>query len=204
MYTGPRLETTRRLLLRPAAGLVLLALGACATLAGHDAPAARPPFRLAPATLGMQLALQQQLTVTVLGQRQPPLQALIEVDETHVAIAVLGAGQTLTRINWDGQRLQAEQPEAWPRSVSAERLLSDLQLAFWPLAALQAALPPGWTLTDHDGQRLLSRGGETVATVMGARSAHVEIASLLYHYRLVIDSVALEGGTLPVQAEEIR
>jgi len=139
------------------------------------------------------LSWQQHLQVTAQGRAHPPVDALLEVDEHSVRLALLGAGRTLARLQWDGQTLQAEQGTGWPPAIPAERVLSDLQLALWPLKALQAALPTDATLTDEGPLRVLRQRGLLVATVRDAGMAHIELVNHALQYTLHIDSVPLGG-----------
>ncbi|MFO1339620.1 MAG: DUF3261 domain-containing protein [Burkholderiaceae bacterium] len=154
-----------------------------------------PSFRLPPASLGRSLAWQQRLQVTAQGRPQPPLDALLEADPQGLRLALLGAGRTLARLDWDGRALQAEQGPGWPPAIPAERVLSDMQLALWPLAPLQAALPAGTSLADEGPLRVLRRHGTVIATVQGAGSLHIELVNQALGYTLRIDSTPLDGGT---------
>jgi hypothetical protein len=182
--------------LRP---LFAAALAAAALLACAAAPPAVAPvgvsFRLPPASLGRTLAWQQRLqVVTAQGPTPAPLDALLEADADGLRLALLGAGQTLARLHWDGRSLQAEQSAGWPKAIPAERVLSDLQLALWPLAALQAALPADTSVFDEGPLRVLRQRGEVVTTVRGPGSLHIELVNQALGYTLRIDSVPLEGA----------
>jgi hypothetical protein len=178
----------------------LAALACAALVACAATPPAAPPadqasvsFRLPPASLGRTLAWQQRLQVTVHGQAQPPLDALLEADADGLRLALLGAGQTLARLAWDGHSLQAAQAAGWPKAIPPERVLSDMQLALWPLAPLQAALPADATLADEGPLRVLRRRGEVVTTVRDAGTLHIELVNQALGYTLRIDSMPLEG-----------
>lgn len=96
------------------------------------------------------------------------------------------------RLSWDGQTLQAELPPAWPQRLDTARMLSDLQLALWPLAPLQSHLPGGWSLEDATGSRQLRRLGDLMISVEGAQSMHLSMTNHKDRYRLQIDSMDLE------------
>ena len=165
----------RRLLALP------LMLAGCA-----GAPALlRPRFALPPATLGRALALQQQLRVEVQGQPQPPLDALLEVDAHVLRVAVFMAGQRVARLHWDGQALDADWPARLPGS--AADMLSDIQLTWWPLEALQRTLLPPWRLSEAGGERTLWQGDAAVARVT-QRGAEALLEQLQTGYRLHITS----------------
>jgi hypothetical protein len=180
--------------------LVMLAtvLASCATR--RPPPDEFPGFRLPPSSLGRDLALQQRLTTRVRGRQPPPIDALLEVGRDQLSVALLAGGQAIARIHWDGQQIDADLPAQWPEAISSERLLSDIQLAFWPAPALRAALPSGWTLRASEGHRTLMQGERVVAVVEGARTAHVRLVNSAHRYELVIDSVALQGE-LPMEGE---
>ena len=163
-------------------------------------PSAPPPqtavsFRLPPASLGRTLAWQQRLQITRQGQAQPPLDALLEADAQGLRLALLGTGQTLARLEWDGQSLRAEQAAGWPKEIPAESVLSDMQLALWPLAALQAALPTDATLVDEGRLRVLRQHGTIVTTVRDPGTLHIELTNQSLGYTLRIDSTPMEGAT---------
>lgn len=182
--------------LRPpfAAALAAAALVACVGAPPTVTPAG-VTFRLPPASLGRTLAWQQRLqVVTTQGPAPAPLDALLEADGDAVRLVLLGAGQTLARLQWDGRSLQAEQSARWPKAISAERVLSDMQLALWPLAALQAALPADTSVSDEGPLRVLRQRGEIVTTVRDPGSTHIELVNQALGYTLRIDSVPLEGA----------
>jgi hypothetical protein len=132
--------------------------------------AATPPatqdlqLRLSPASLGREMVLQQRLTVSARGTQQQFDMAL-EVDAASVRMVVLGFGQVLARLQWDGRELQQQRVAGWPDALGAERVLTDLQLVHWPQEAVRAALPPGWSLAAQERERILRWQGKTVIHV---------------------------------------
>lgn len=185
--------------LTPFTGAVLLALLAgCAVpvaqAPGQGAPEgsavagdATPLLRLPPAALGRSFAAQQQLAATVQGRTQR-IDVLLEVDAQAVRLALVSMGQTAARLEWDGVRLQ-ETRAAWlPAVVSGERILSDLQLALWPEAAVHEALPRGWSLDTGPAGRVLRQGATPVVNVRYPTASRIEIDHLRDGYHLVVDS----------------
>jgi hypothetical protein len=80
--------------------------------------------------------------------------------------------------------------------VDTDRMLRDLGLVFWPLAAVQAALPAPWRLRGDGARRELLDDGRVVLalTVSGALAGRCEV-QLINHaegYRLVIESLPQE------------
>jgi hypothetical protein len=169
----------------------LQATALAAVLAGCATPGPTeggvPPLRLAPAALGRSLALQQHLTVHAAGREQQ-MDVLLEADPARVKLAVVALGQLAARVEWDGRALDDWHAPWWPAAVSGARILNDLQLSLWPLAAVQAALPPGWTAADAGDVRTLSEGGAAVAVVRHAGPATIEFEQRREHYRLTIVS----------------
>jgi hypothetical protein len=161
------------------------------------APQATPYFALSPASLGRELSLQQQLRFTFpRGERS--FEAYLESDAQAVRLAAMLGGQTALRIVWDGQDLQVRRADWLPEVVDAAAVLSDLQLVYWPLPALQAALPPGWRLEDSGNARRLWRGDELVTDVLytdrSAQPRHIRIDHPSLPMRLDIESVSADAS----------
>lgn len=174
---------------------VAIAMG-CAGRPPAPDDAAMPTLRLAPAALGRSLALQQQLVVETAGQVHR-LDVLLEADASQLRLALLMAGQTAARLEWDGRELRHTSAAWWPAGVSAERVLSDLQLVLWPAAAVREALPAGWALDADEHSRVLRQAGRSIATVTFGDAHHAELVQHAQGYRLRIVSqpLALEEGT---------
>ncbi len=168
--------------------LSLLVLPACSST-----PARRigmVELRLAPAQAERRLALAQRLTIDAHG-RQFAVEAMLEVDDTKLELALLRFGQPVARLSWDGRTLNQQRVAALPPEVSAERILSDLQLVMWPMAPLRGALPADWHLSERDGVRELSQHDELVARVRYRSQWDAELENLRDGYRLRIESVPL-------------
>jgi hypothetical protein len=144
---------------------LLLLLAGCAT-APAQAPddRAMPALRLAPAALGRELALQQRLSFEH-GDRRDSVDALVEVDATSLRLVMHAQGQVALRLTWDGATLDQQRADWLPPALSAERVLDDLQLVYWPPQAINASLPAGWQLREHAGRRELMHRDEVVVTV---------------------------------------
>ena len=146
-----------------------------------------PPLRLAPALLGRPLNLQQHLTLQAPGREQQ-LDVLLEADAQHVQLGVVALGQVAARLDWDGATLAEDKAPWWPQAVSGARILSDLQLVLWPVAAIQATLPAGWRLVEEGNVRTLTQDGEVVTVVTRASPWVVELDQRREHFRLRIES----------------
>lgn len=171
--------------------LVLAGLGALAGCASAPSPVrdahATPQLRLAPALLGRTLNLQQHLTLQAPGHDQQ-LDVLLEADAAHVQMAMVAMGQVAARLSWDGSTLDESKAPWWPQAVSGARILSDLQLTLWPVAAIQAALPAGWTLVEDGNVRTLAQGGEVVTVITRRSPLLVELDQRRDHFKLTIES----------------
>ncbi|KFN42944.1 DUF3261 domain-containing protein [Arenimonas oryziterrae] len=176
------------------AALFLAALAsACATapVAPARAPGdAAPLLHLSPAALGRELALQQHLEFRF-GKQEQALDALLEADAQDVRLAIQAMGQSALRLHWDGERLEQTRADWVPSALQAERVLSDLQLAYWPVAEIRAALPAGWTLRETEGVRQLLQDTTVVTEVRMTAPDRIEITQHRDGYRLVIVSVPL-------------
>lgn len=146
-----------------AAGLALL-LAACA----HAPPrggAPLPALALAPAAFGGTIGLAQQLRFARLdgaAVAAKPLDAMLEIDPERVRLAALALNRRVLTLSWDGRELTVERDPQLPPQVDPARVLRDVQLVLWPVAAIEAALPAGWSVHES-GQRRELRRGERVA-----------------------------------------
>jgi hypothetical protein len=151
------------------------ALAACASAPALAPVHATPQLRLAPALLKVQRVAQQ-------------LDVLLEADAHHVQLGVVAMGQVAARLEWDGVTLTEDKAPWWPQAVSGSRILSDLQLTLWPVAAIQAALPPGWQLVESGDVCTLTDDGAIVTVITRIGPQVVELDQRREHFRLKIES----------------
>lgn len=159
-------------------------------------PPEAPQLRLAPALLGRALNLQQHLTLQAPGREQQ-LDVLLEADAQHVQMGVLAMGQVAARLEWDGSTLTESKASWWPQAVSGARILSDLQLTLWPVAAIQAALPAGWRLAEDGNVRTLTQDGDVVTVITRTSPLVVELDQRREHFKLKIESRDLGNDAAP-------
>jgi hypothetical protein len=155
-------------------------------LAGADLP-----LRLHPASLGRELALQERMTVTAWGGTQQ-LDVALEVDAQAVRLAVLAFGQAVARLEWDGRELKEQRARGWPAAITGSAVLRDLQLVHWPIAAIQPALPAGWSLALEGEDRVLRLRGRTVIRVRYPAPGRAELHNLLAGYALRLEGAQVE------------
>jgi hypothetical protein len=164
---------------------------------------ARLGLKLAPASLGANISLQQHLTVERHG-RVDQLDAALEVDRQQFSMVGLVLGQRVLSMNYDGKTLQSWRHPMLPSQVRVEDVMEDTQLTLWPLAAIREALPPGWQIEQQGLRRTLSLQGEPVMVIDYSAptpwDGKVELNNLRYHYHLTIESVsdaAAPAASLP-------
>ncbi len=171
--------------------LCTLLLG-CVTTPRPPPPTGDFSLRLSPASLGRELSLSQRITV-LRGDERHSFDAQLEADASAVRIAAVSLGQTIASLQWDGVTLAQQVSTHVPPAVTADRILSDVQLAWWPAAAIRAALRDGFTLEEGEGQRSLLLDGAPFASVRYTGTApawaHVLLTHQRYGYALDIESV---------------
>lgn len=169
-------------------------LGACVT-ARPTPPSGAPSdgllLALSPASLGRELHLAQRVTV-FRGSSTWAFDAQLEADSTEVLLAAFAMGQTVARLRWDGHALEETHSERTPDVITPARILSDVQLAFWPASAVREGLPAPFALEEKPGERLVRRDGAPFVSVRWLEqtptSSRVELTHLTFGYRLVIES----------------
>lgn len=174
---------------------VAMTLAGCATVAPK--PEAVPLLRLSPASLGRTLNLEQQITVqypSAEGEQTRDMLALLEADATHTRLAAVAGGQVLARIDWDGHDLRVTRSPWAPPELKPERILSDMQLSLWPVAAIQAALPAGWHVETAPGVRRLEAGDEVVAEIRYPDAGTTLFMQQRDGYRLTIRTLKDNGS----------
>lgn len=165
-----------------------LVVSACATTAKPPPPAPEFLLKLSPASLGREVSLNQRITMVRDGDRKS-FDALLEVDATEVRVALIAMGQTLGTLTWDGTKFESRVSTHVPPVVTAERIITDVQLAWWPEETVRSALPAGFELSESSGKRVLTKDGQPFVTVTWTEGrAHVVLTQQRYGYALEIDS----------------
>ncbi len=173
----------------------LLVMAGCASAPQFVGPSRPQPgleLRLPPVALGRELHLSQRITVTRQGERHS-FEAQLEVDAAAVRIAAVAFGQTVASLSWDGVSLEQRVSSHVPEAVTAARILSDVQLAWWPVDAIREGLPPGYRLEEHAATREVFLNQSLVVTVHYEGVApvwrQVRLIHASYGYTLDIESV---------------
>jgi hypothetical protein len=176
--------------------LLLLALAGCASQPSQPAAEAARPL-LPPDTLGREVVVNQVVRASI-GTRHLTFNCVVTVKQGAMTVIGLNAtGLRLFTVRYDGAGVQTEKARDVPPLFEPEQLLADLQLVFWPLAALQPRLQQaGWQVSEPaPGTRRLQRGEQLIAEVHhGAAepwAGRSWLVNLRYGYSLQIDSQAL-------------
>ena len=148
-----------------------------------------PLLKLSPASLGRELAMTQQLMVQSFGQRWT-FDVALEADAASIRLAVLQFGRTVARLEWDGRFLTRTLTPGWPDGLLAERMLNDLQLAWWPANAVRDALPAGWTLVEMINSRTLLHENRVVVAITLPKAETIVIQHLLEGYTVQVRTEA--------------
>ncbi len=169
-------------------GLLAFDIGGCAAL---EIEPARLGLKLAPATLGESISVQQTLRVERDG-RIDHLDVALEVDPQRLQMVGLAFGQRVLRLDYDGRTMQTWRHLLLPHQVRAEDILEDVQLTLWPAEAIRQALPNGWRIEESGLKRTLLLDDKAVMLIEYSNpirwSGKVELLNLRYHYRLTIQS----------------
>jgi hypothetical protein len=166
----------------------------CAAMAPRPASVVAGLPVLAPATLGESRTAQQVLHVAF-GGRDATLSAVLSITPERLQVVGLNAvGLRLFTVEYAGGELKSERSPGLPSEVDPARVLADLQLAFWPLAALQAATrDTAYEISEpYARARRLKRDGRLIAEVHYADdrpwNGRVWLSNFEHGYSLAVDS----------------
>jgi uncharacterized protein DUF3261 len=155
------------------------------------AQTARLGLRLAPATLGASVSLQQHLTIQR-GNLVDEIDAALEIDSDRIDLVGLVLGQRALSLHYDGRELKTWRHALLPAGLRGEDVLEDLQLTLWPLEAIRGALPAGSRVEEIGLRRTLLIGDMPVVVIDYTGEPRwrgkIELVNLRYHYRLTIQS----------------
>jgi hypothetical protein len=193
-WRTPAAPIPSRRLRRLSALLAVSSLAAaCSLWPGREVPAPFAP--LAPSTYGGSVRAEQILTLAS-GGSTSTLQAYVDVTPQQIKLVGLTAlAQRVLSVTSDASGLSGTAPPP----LRIENLLADLQLATWPLAALQQAMAGGdFSISEAGrGMRRVLYRGEPYAEVHYAGPAppwdgRIWLVNFPYRYTLDIDSHPLQ------------
>jgi len=171
--------------------LVLFVLAGCATPRPWLAP-------LAPATLGTSIQARQEVTATR-GDTINSLQVALKVNaDTLTMIGLTPLGQRLFTLVWDGQQANVTTHIDNLRGLDPYWILAELQMTYWPLAPLRAALPADLQLSQHGSARSLWRDDKLLwfrsSALADIWHSEVQLYNARLGYRLSIKPLSIEGN----------
>lgn len=168
----------------------------CAHAPAHTAAGRSPPAEIAlapPDSPGPRNA--SQVIHAAYGPRTFTLGTAIQIDAAGLKVVGLTAtGHRLFTVSWDGTAVTAEKSSIFPDAMDPKRVLADVQLALWPLAAVQAAFHAGGLTVSEPfaGVRRVQRGDTLVAEVHYATadpwSGRLWLVNFELDYSLAIDT----------------
>jgi hypothetical protein len=158
-------------------------------------PDATHPALAAPDAVGTRSATQ--VIHAAYGARSIVLRTMVETGPGKLdVVGVTATGQRVFTAHYDGRTIDAQKSPFVPDKLDPERVLADMQLALWPLPAVQAAFRErGLTVTEpFAGVRRMSRGDALLAEVHYAGgdpwSGRLWFVNFEFDYSLTIDTTA--------------
>jgi hypothetical protein len=159
-----------------------------------------PKLALSPASFGGEFSVSQRLNFSALTPRADgpapiAIDALLEITPTQLQLVGFALNRRVLTLRWDGSQLNIERSNKLPPSLDPAQILRDIQLVYWPIGTLQAALPKNWQIrSDAALQRQLQQGKTVWLTISEQADAQGHSVVLLENraegYRLQIQSVA--------------
>ena len=178
--------------------MLTLLLSACATVpAPPDSTAAVLPV-LPAASLG-QSRSAQQIVRAAFADTEATMQCVVEITPQRMSVVALNAmGLRLFSVAVEDGQTTVERMPGVPEQIQPERILSDIQLAFWPLKKLQQSYRgTPWQVSEpFAGTRRLKREGRLIAEVHYAQSGkdlwrgHLWLSNYEFGYSLAVTSQA--------------
>lgn len=174
--------------------LVTCLLSGCAVFDKHEVIGQPVAIPIAP-PVGPARRVVQQITAVWPG-KQETLLCVLELDEQHIAMAGLSNdGLSLFNLTYDGKKLELYKSPLLPDTVAPEFIITDLQLAYWPVAMLQKILPAPWRLeVGENYRRLYYRDNKQVEVnylLPDITWPHsVDLINHQYNYRLHIKTIS--------------
>ncbi|MGH8541785.1 MAG: DUF3261 domain-containing protein [Stenotrophobium sp.] len=148
------------------------------------------------ASLGATRAAQQVLHAAF-GDRDATMQCLVDVTPARISVIGLNAvGLRLFSVKVENGQTTVERSPGVPDTVQPARILADIELAYWPLTALQTAYAnTPWQVSEpFPGTRRLLRDGRLIAEVHYAQPSgdrwqgRLWLSNFEFGYSLAVDS----------------
>lgn len=174
--------------------LLALLLSACATVSAPPASTASALPVLPAASLG-QPRSAQQIVRAAFADSEATMQCVVEITPQRMSVVALNAmGLRLFSVAVEDGQTSVERMPGVPEQIQPERILSDIQLAFWPLEKLQQSYRgTPWQVSEpFAGTRRLKREGRLIAEVHYAQSSknpwsgHLWLSNYEFGYSLAV------------------
>jgi len=159
---------------------------------------------LTPAQLGRSLSVTQRVTGEF-GEHRAVLVFYLEVAGDHLAlVGTTPDGTELFSLEQNGETVAVTTSPLLPPQMRPQAVLADLQIAFWPAAAVAQGLSGSGlvlneTRTENGIERSLSRAGETVIAIRYRADdpwrGAVEFDQRAWHYRYTVETLQLEPAS---------
>lgn len=177
---------------------VCMTIAACCSSPPRLEPAKDSLKLLPPESLGASRSARQRLHGSF-AEREETLQCVVAVDPGHISLVALSAtGTRIFSLGYDGRKLDAAISPLAALQLKPERILSDMQLALWPLASLQQALVgSAWKINEPvAGTRRLRHGGRLIAEVHYSGTdpwrGRFWLSNFEFGYSLMVESTGLQ------------
>lgn len=144
-------------------------------------------LKLAPATLGKSISLQQHLIANY-ADHKGELDTVLEIDPQHLSLVGLMFGQRIMTLYYDGKTLQVWRNPRVPSQISGENILEDIELTLWPADVIQKALPANWKIEENNKQRIILLNNKPIIFITYLNDNTVTLKNLRYHYQITIQS----------------
>lgn len=177
--------------------LLTLMLAGCALWAGPDAV----PRPLAPA-FGEYRDFQRDLTIRLADGRTVRYRVALTLTPESSRISLLDAdGKAVLTYQQSPGRSEISRTPALPPGLSADALIGDIQLAFWPRARLERMLRPPWRLERLDDTLRLYEGRRVEARVSfqgpNPKLTTIPVYNARYDYLLLLVPPGLSAPSPP-------
>ncbi len=187
-------------------GLVLIVamttFAGCQMLGVRSSPPV-PPL-LQPGSGDMSVQLNQRMTLTMDGRNHHMMVVTSFTPEQTRMTGFTLSGQRLLDIVHEAGQVSSWQSEQVDREIPARWLLTQLQLAYWPAAALQEAYRSPWTFKQNGDKRTLHLEDELLVMVSYAadfRAPEAGSELTINHHRMelvmTIETLKVKKLTAP-------
>lgn len=162
---GPKKQLTASL-------LIALMLCGCVSVPTQTTPLPPAMPLLSAESLG-QTRGARQIVHAAFADTEVTMQCVVEITPHRISVIALNAmGLRLFSVVVEDGKTTVERSPGVPEQVQPERILSDIQLAYWPLPKLQQAYAgTDWQVSEpFASTRRLKRGGRLIAEVHYAQT----------------------------------